>query len=200
MITEVDSFVQERLEKVKFGDTPVTVYPYIPEREKGQSIFPCYAFIRDEIEIREDDKRPDCELFIPNETEVTVTIDPVSGETQTGTDGYTWKPYPSPVDIYYEIHCLATNKQHYDNLVALLIQTFPPGYIATINEQRVLFSRIWNKNQDDLDIPLYRGITLLKASDIWLDRLEAEEFKSIQQIIFADDIDETAIIIGEPGE
>lgn len=193
MIQDIEEFIQSRLEKVKLGGQTIPVYTYIPEREKGQSEFPCYAFVRDMIEIREEDKRPDCELFIPSDEEVSITYD---DETITGPDSYTWKPYPSPVDIYYEIYAIATTKSHYDNLVTLLIQTFPPGYIATINEQRILFSRIWNKNQDDLDIPLYWGITLLKASDVWLDRLEAEEFKSIQRVIFADDADDTAIVIG----
>lgn len=196
MITDIDNFITQRLEKVKLGGTTIPVYPYIPEREKGESEFPCYAVCRDMIEIREEDKRPDCELMIPSVTQATIIVD---GETLTGTDSYTWKPYPSPVDIYYEIHCMATKKAHYDNLVTLFIQTFPPGYIATINDQRILFSRVWNSNQDDLDIPLYHGVTLLKASDVWLDRLEAEEYKSIQQVIFSDDIDETAIVIGEPG-
>lgn len=181
---------------VKLGGNTISVYPYIPEREKGESIFPCYTCCREMIEIREEDKRPDCELFIPSAETVTVQVD---DEVLIGTDSYTWKPYPSPIDIYYEIHCMATNKSHYDNLAILLIQTFPPGYIATINDQRILFSRVWKSNQDDLDIPLYHGVTLLKASDVWLDRLEAEEYRSIQQVIFADDVDETAIVIGEPG-
>jgi len=193
LISDVDSFVCERLEKVKLGGTKIKVYPYLPEREKGLSIYPCYAVCRESIEIREEDKRPDCEIWIPSVEQATVIVD---GETLTGVDSYTWKPYPSPVDIYYEIYCLATNKTHYDNLVTFFLQTFPPGYIATINEQRILFTRITNRNHDDLDIPLYSGVTVLKASDVWVDRLEAEEFKSIQKIIFSDDIDETAITIG----
>lgn len=192
MIAQVDSFVLGRLQKVKLNGSTIPVYSYFPEREKGLSIYPCYAFCRESIEIREEDKRIDCEVWIPGETEVTIVVD---DETLTGVDSYTWKPYPSPVDVYYEIFCLATNKTHYDTMVAMLIQTFPPGYIATINEQRILFSRVWNRNQDDLDIPLYRGVTLLKASDLWIDRLEAEEYKSIQSVIFADDVDETAIVI-----
>ena len=193
MITDLETFIQQRLEKVKLGGEVIPVYPYIPDREKGQSNFPCYAFVRENIEIREEDKRPDCELFIPSEEEATVVVD---DETLTGPDSYTWKPYQSPVDIYYEIYAIATERAHYEKLTTLLIQTFPPGYIAIINDQRILFSRVWNKSQDDLNIPLYWGTTLLKASDVWLDRLEAEEFKSIQKVIFADDADDTAIVIG----
>lgn len=193
MIQDIDDFIKTRLEKVKIGGETIDVYPYIPEREKGQSVFPCYAFVRDRIEVREEDKRIDCELFIPSEVEATVVVD---GETLTGVDSYTWKPYPTPIDIYYEIYCMATTRSHFNNLIQLFLQTFPPGYIATINEQRILFTHIWQKQQDDLDIPIFQGLTLLKASDIWVDRLEAEEFKSIQKVIFADDIDDTAIVIG----
>ena len=193
MISDVDDFIKQRLEMVKLGGVTIPVYTYIPEREKGETDFPCYAFCRESIEIREEDKHPDCDLFIPSEQQATVVV---NGVTLTGTDTYAWKPYPSPVDVYYEVYCIATTKAHYDKLVELFIQTFPPGYIATINDQRILFSRIWNKPMDDLDIPIFRGITLLKASDIWLDRLEAEEFKSIQKVIYADDADDTAIVIG----
>ena len=193
MIQDVDDFIKTRLEKVKIGGQTINIYPYVPEREKGLSVFPCYAFVRDRIEIREEDKRIDCELFIPGDEEVTVVVD---DEVLTGVDAYTWKPYPSPIDVYYEVYCMATTRAHFTTLTELLIQTFPPGYIATINEQRVLFSHVWQKQQDDLDIPLYTGLTLLKASDIWVDRLEAEEYKSIQNVIFADDADDTAIVIG----
>jgi hypothetical protein len=187
MIELIDQHIADRLSLIKFGDTPVTVYPYIPFREHDKTSYPSIAFQRHgfDVDIRSGNTRPNCDLFIPNSEQITVDITPeqtFDEQAKTGPVSYTKKPFPTPITLHYEIQTLSTEKTHADRLVEFIVQSFPPGYMTTISGQSPLFIQEKPLNLDDLSIPLFKTSFVLSVADLWLDRLEAEEIPSIQRI------------------
>jgi len=205
MLSLVDDFIKTRLEKVKFNygtGSPavrsVQVYPYVPDRTKGHTEYPSYAIERFDVDVRLEDKRPDFEVFYvdteldDNDVEVpkqiTVTLPLVmGGGTVTGNASYIRKPFPSPVNITYEINTLATSRAHSDFLVEMLFQTFPPGFqsaIPGISDQYALFVMSNPICLDDPEKPEYRNAFVFKVYDLWIDRVEHWTDKSIASLLF----------------
>lgn len=184
MLSDVDDFIKARLGSITFNKVPIPVYPYIPDREKGKTKYPCYAFVRHQISIREADKKPDIWLMIPSQQEITVNPDINNGEAVSGPPSYIAKPYPTPVDLIYEVMALSTKEAHNNYLLEMLLQAFPPGYIAQIGDYYPLFYHTHPIIGDDLRLPLYKTSFILEVTDFWIDRLEARTVPSITDIQF----------------
>lgn len=208
MIDNVDTFIKNRLELIQFNHAtavgtddddepiyygPIKVYSYLPEREKGETEYPCFAFLRAHVDIRENHMRPGQELFIPvtdgEDAQVTVDVPRLmGGGTLTGYKMYTRKPYPTPVDLYYEIDTLTTDYEEHNWLTEMIYQLFPPGfqsnipginsaYYASFVIQKVL-------GADELEKPVFRSKYVLGVLDLWLDRVEHYPAPAIQTIDF----------------
>jgi hypothetical protein len=177
MIAEIDAYIEDRLKKIQYREKSIPVLSYIPEREKGKTEPPCLVYLRHEITIREQDKRPDETLWIPSEEQTTYTNE--RGEDVSGPISYSVSPYSTPVDILYEIVALSVKKEDNNYLTEMILQAFPPGLTARIGEHYPLFIHGKNIISDSLELPLYKTSFLMTVTDVWLDRLEAETIKSI---------------------
>lgn len=186
MLNLLDEHIASRLALIGFDGSPVTVYPYIPFRDHGQTVYPCIGFKRHEHTVRDADKRPDCKLFIPGDTDVTIDVPRSMGGdlTETGPETYTEKPFPTPLDLIYEIQVQATDPTQQTSLIEMVLQTFPPGYQCIIGTQAPLFVHGRPLNLDDLDVPVFKTSFLITVKDCWLDRLEADTRTSIQTVDF----------------
>lgn len=183
MISEIDTYIEGRLAKIQYGEGAVPVLSYVPEREKGKTKPPCLVYLRHEITIRERDKKPDDVLWIPSEQQLTLT-DPtdLGGGEIAGPAYYTLKPYSTPVDILYEIIALSITKDDNNYLTEMILQAFPPGHTVKIGEYFPLFIHGKNIISNSLELPLYRTSFLMTVTDVWLDRLETETYKTITAI------------------
>ena len=186
----VDAFIKSRLELVKFNYAvalpagpqgvhyrPVKVYEYMPDREKNETLYPSIAFVRAHVEHRPISFRAGHEVFIPSSTEISVDIPQImGGGVATGPDGFTRKPYPTPINLYYKMFTLATDKAQHDWLTEMMFQLFPPGFQSQIPDidqsQYGLF--IFEKvlGMDELEKPVFSSAYVLAVLDLWLDRIE----------------------------
>jgi len=166
-----------------FNGKSIPVYGYIPERDKKKTKYPCVAYLRHQITIREHDKRPNHNIVVPSET---TQSDPVLlGNVVEGLSGptsFTVKPYSTPIDIMYEIVALSTKKEDNNYLLEMMYQTFPPGYTAQIGDHFPLFYHGTPIISDQLGLPLYKTSFLLEVTDIWIDRLESKVVPAMTDI------------------
>jgi hypothetical protein len=184
MLAELDAYIAARLKKITFNDKPVTVYDYIPDRDKGNTLFPCMIYLRHEITIREHDKKPDDWLATPSQKTITVAQPgELGGGEVSGPESYTFRPYSTPIDVHYEIGAIATQKDHHDHLLEGIFQAFPPGHTAKIGDHYPLFMHGRPITSDQLDLPIYRTTFLVTVTDIWIERLETEVHPSIGTIL-----------------
>lgn len=195
MLDTLDTWMFNRLSKILHNGNPVKVYQYWPDREKGKTEYPCLAFERMYFRTLSDAARPNIERAIPSETEVTIDVPPQMshevGTTKTGPAGYTITPYPTPIQVFYHVHAMATRKTHASQLQLGLIQAFPPGYTAAVGGQHPVVVIGDIENMDELDVPLFSGICSLSIGPLWIDRLEAYDVSSIQEIVFSTEPDDT---------
>ena len=190
MIELIDAHIKARLEIIQFDGESLRVYDYDPEREHGETQYPCAIIIRHEVVMGTDDARPDCVLYTASEEETEITVPfLMGGGSLTGPVSCTRKPYPIPIDVIYEIQARATNKSHATNLLESIIAVFPPGYMPEIGSQFPLFVRSENANFDELEKPLFISAFMMTVYDLWIDRFEAETYQSIRTI----DLDEETL-------
>lgn len=206
LLSLVDSLIVSRLQLIKFnypplsGKTepnrqPIQVFPYAEERTKGSTKYPCFAVDRIELIVRHEDKRPDHEIFEASDTlyeppepeegeeafsfPVIYDKDGNALEAPSGPASFTRRPFPTPIDLVYEIHAVASVKLHYDFLQEMLFQAFPPGFQTEVTnayyKQYALFSLIDSINFDDLEKPEFRRVFLYRVSGLWLERVENYE-------------------------
>lgn len=213
LLSLVDNLIVSRLQLIKFnypplpGKTepnrqPIQVFAYQDERLKGTAKYPCYAIDRIELIQRLEDKRPDHEIFEPS-TELFEPEDDFSFPVVYDSDGnaldaptgpayFTRRPFPTPIDLVYEIHAVASVKLHYDFLQEMLFQAFPPGFQTEVKgayyKQYALFSFVDSVNFDDLEKPEFRRVFLYRVSGLWLERVENYEDKPIISVDYEPEI------------
>lgn len=185
MISLIDQHIYSRLGAIRFNAKPVKVYPYIAERDQKETVYPNFCVCRHRFFIREQDKRPNHNVYVPSEEQITIQLpEKIGGGTITGPACYTEKPYPTPVDLLYEIQTQATKPEHATFLWEMLLQTIPPEYSPNINGQFPIFYYEDVSNLDELDLPLFKTSIMLMACDLWLERMESRLVKSIGVIDF----------------
>lgn len=188
MIELIDQHIEDRIKVILVDGQPVRVYPYDPERDAGETQYPCTAFIRQPIEVVEEDARPNCVLYTASAEETEINIpDIMGGGTLVGPVSFTRKPYPVPVEVSYEIQAHATDKTHATNLIESLIAVFPPGYMPQIGSQFPLFVRSNETTFDELEKPLFISTFMLTIYDLWIDRFEIETHQSMRTIDLQED-------------
>lgn len=173
MIQDVDNYIQTRLQLIQYGAVNLTVYPYIPDREKGSAKYPCIAFERMYYKPDNEHARPSAQIFVPSVEQQTIQVRDFSKRnaliSMTGPVSYTVKPYPTPIKITYEIHTLATRQVDTDFMIENVISLFPPGYSDVIDTYPVTFWMEEGQCVNQLDLPLYRTMILLKVHGLYLD-------------------------------
>jgi len=183
MLALVDTHIATRLGKITLANVSMKHYDYEPDREKGTTQYPHTWFSR--LYFKEDlsRARPNHEQFTPNEETETLIFTPVQamgGPTElTGPVSWTRKPYPTPIQVVYEIGASATNKTHWNQLEPMVIQAFPVGYQPNINSQYPLFIKTSPHNLDERDKPLFSISFLMWVHDVWIDRFEEYTSPSI---------------------
>jgi hypothetical protein len=188
LLSDLDTFIIDQLKRIIFNGNPVTVYDYVPDRDKGDSIFPCLASIRHEVTVREKDVQPNAKIITPSSTMISATQTAANGgETSSGPQSYVVTPYPTPVDVLYEIMAFATNKNDNTFLIEMIFQAFPPGFSTQIGDYYPVFMYGKPIVSDHLELPLYQTSYLLTVTDLWLDRLDSSTLPSITSVEFATD-------------
>ena len=97
MIELLDAHLLTRLQAIKYGDDPVTVYDYEPQRSHGETIYPCIAFFHTDVSIKLDRQRID--HYIYTASGVGDPIDPPSkygGRNANGAGGILTDPSSDP--------------------------------------------------------------------------------------------------------
>lgn len=185
MIELIDQHIVNRIGIITFEGEPVRVYPNEPERDLGETQFPCVVVKRHEVVMGIEDARPNCVLYTASaeETEIDVPLN-MGGGSLTGPVSYTRKPFPVPVDVVYEIQARSTNETDSKKLIESLFAVFPTGYMPQIGSQFPLFLHSEDTNLDELEKPLFIDAFLLTVCDLWIDRFEAETYQSIRTIDF----------------
>jgi len=191
VIADINQHIVDRLQRITFGGAPVTIYPYIPGREQGKTVFPSIGMVLHSVFQAPEDARPNCEVITQHGSDITITIQQnMGGGSAAGAGEYDFKPYPTPVELLYEITALATRPGDIMALIEGIFQAFPVGYTPTIDTQKPLFTINKTIDDDDFDQPLFRKAHLMNVQDVWLDRAEIATYASIQVVDFdVEDID-----------
>lgn len=185
MIELVDQYIVNRISIITFEDAPIRVYGNEPEREHGETQYPCVVVKRHEVVIGSEEARPDSYLYTASEEETAIEVPLImGGGSLTGPVTYIRKPYPVPVDIVYEVQARSTEKLHSTKLIEALIAVFPQGHMAQVGGQFPLFLHSDDTNLDELERPLFIDAFLLTVCDLWIDRFEAETYQSIRTLTF----------------
>ena len=173
-LADLDNLIENRLRWITFDAEPITVYTYIPDREKGDTVYPCIAFQRLMHRVIDEDQRSHIPFFIPSDEEQTIDVQAYMGGGQiTGPVSYTVKPWPTPVVVTYEIQTLATKKTHADYLLMAMLSAIPPDYSPSIGGCAPMFCHDKPIVLDDLAKPEFRTSYLYDVRPVWIDRIEA---------------------------
>lgn len=191
MISELDSFIVNRLRKIQFDGSPIKVLVDYPERDTGKASYPCIAVIRQEPSVYSHNSRFSLNVWIPSETETSTDYE---GETYSGPDSFTVKPYPVAICVPYEITIFTTQRNHADYLFEAVYKVLPPHTSARIAGQDPFFLYSRSHTFGDLDLPLYGMVFEVEVRDIYVERYESMTIPSLKSITFSsfasDDIDQ----------
>jgi hypothetical protein len=178
MFDPVENFIEAQLKRIKFNNKSVTVYRYGPDREKGQTQYPCITFERMRYDVDYSRAIPDGIYFEPSDKQTTVTLTKYQARggalQRTGPDHYFVKKVPIPVNIIYYINTFATRKDHSDYMQFMLMQAFPPAYMPEIDGQYPLISIHQMESQDDMSVPMFDTGGVLSVEGFWIERLSKE--------------------------
>ena len=189
MIELVDKHIVGQLERIERYPDPngqpevMKVHPYEPDRDKGDSVYPCWVLQRLYYRIDKTRARPTHRVWTPSEEVQTIKLTPVQamgGPAEfTGPVSWVEKPYPIPTNWVYEIRLLATQKGQIDVLEPMIIPAFPVGYQPNIDGQYPLFDLGDGHNLDQLEIPLFERRWLLTVGEIWMELPQTATYGSI---------------------
>jgi hypothetical protein len=209
LLSIVDNLLKSRLQLVKFNyppapgtnvpnTQPMKVFSYDDERTKGSTKYPCYAIDRIEIIQRFEDVRPNHDIFVASALTQELDLPPVYDsegnalEAPIGPVSYERRPFPTPVDLVYEVHAVASVKLHYDYLIEMLFQALPPGFQIEVTgafyKQYALFSFLDSLNMDDLEKPEFRRVFLYRVSGLWLERVEHYTVPTITTVDYQEEV------------
>jgi len=151
------------------------VYGVGASRPKGTTTYPCAAISRIGIAYNEPLNRPYLEVFEASETQYTYTIPEMwGGGAITGPAQWTWKPFPTPIVLTYQIDLLATVSDHIPSLLPFVFEVLPTPSRPTVNGQKILIASQGNPMVlDDLEPPEFRLAIRLEVRDLWIDRVSA---------------------------
>jgi len=91
-----------------------------------------------------------------------------------GTINYRRKPFPTPINVYYEIALNCSLKSQADRLQELIHQMFPAGYQTRIPGCMGIATFILLQvfRRDELVKPLYKFVYQYVVDGLWIERLE----------------------------
>lgn len=179
MFDPVENFIENQLKRIKFNNKSVKVYRYGPDRDKGQTEYPCITFERIRYDIDYTRAVPNGIYFDPSDKQATVNLTKYQArggeQVRTGPDYYLVKKISIPINIFYYINTFATRKDHSDYMQFMLMQAFPPAYMPEIDGQYPLMSIHQMESTDDMSIPIFDTGGVLSVEGFWIERLTKEE-------------------------
>lgn len=191
-LSSVDDHIKTRLELIEINGSSIKVYEYEDYRDEGLNVLPCISVDRQNVRIVPDKSRPAHKVYevSASASGVTVTVpQEVRGPTASGittpttVSGYSHyqeSPYPTPVEIDYQIDLYASTKSHIDNLLFSFMQVLPVGYQPQIDGKYATFVFQPPQNLSELEDHLYRYAIRFTVMDIWVDRLPARTVPTIR--------------------
>jgi len=188
MIDAVEQHIVSRLRHIKFGGTSVIVYPYEPGREQGETRYPCFGVVLRDVLQSFRNSRPCCDLIKGKGEDITIEVRvPLGGGTATGPPEHEVEPYPTVVDLIFQVGVYATRAGDLRALVEALYQAFPPGYTAVIGENKPTFILHDVADNDDFEKPLFSKLFSLRVLDLQLERWEKFTTSSVKDVLFTID-------------
>lgn len=133
ILTALDNLITQRWRRMLYNGEPIKLYPYLPDRDKNETVYPSVGFQRIVGGALLHSERRHGPIFIPSEQEATTDVDRVmGGGTTTGPAAYTVKPFQTPTACTYEFHTLATDKELADLMLQYMYQVIPPDFCPTV--------------------------------------------------------------------
>lgn len=182
MIALVDNHIVERLEEIRMDGSRLKVYAPGADRSKGKTMYPCIAVSRHQwFTVNRPEARPDVELFRPSADQAMVQLPRHEGSIEiSGPASWTRTPYPTPVNLHYQLDLLATDSRHPEALLRMLFEAIPPGYYPRIGDRHVLFVMAgMPTNLDELEKPVFRTAVRYELTGIMLDRQHVVDVPSV---------------------
>jgi len=193
ILASIDTFIVNRLKKIKINNQNPVVYGPGDARAFGEAVFPCFAVSRvSPLQVDMAQYNHFIDVFVANDTDGRYVV-PEEGIYQQwlldheriigGASSWTRRKMQIPVSIDYQVDVLATKLEHRDYLELGLIEALPAFYRATIEGQNVIFRKDGDPVLlDAVDAPLFRAAYRYEASNIWLQRTPSFETSSITNI------------------
>lgn len=185
MIAAVDTYIEERLGRIRHGDGALKIYGFGAARPKGKTEYPCMALTRlGSFSYDMTQARPHFDVFTASEDEFTYEIpDWQGGGELTGPESWSWQPCPTPVILTYQVDLLAATKAHADGLPAMLFEALPVPFRPEIDGRHVLMVPDGDPmNLDELEKPVFRTAVRFEVRNVWIDRATAWTTPGIQDI------------------
>jgi hypothetical protein len=183
ILSDIDKHIEDRLVKIKIDGKPIKVYPHGEYRLKGGSEYPCFALERHGVYQMMENARPWCELVTANSGTQTITVQAnLGGGELTGPISYTVTPYPTPIDIHYQIDIYATDRDHADYMLHYIYEALPIGYQPKIDNRYLLIVPLDPVVLNELEHPLFRTSMRYRICDVYLDRIETRQATAITVI------------------
>lgn len=191
IVTAIDTYISNRLKKIKVNGASATVYGPGDVRDFGQTSIVCFAVSRvSGLQVDREEYVHWMDVFTPSVATQTTTIPDiglygpwidVNGNTITGPTSWTAKKFPIPMTIDYQIDVLATKLTHRDLLEMALAEAMPYVLRATIEGQNIQFLEDeYPLVLDDLEAPLYRTAHRYSVSNIWIQRTPSQSVAPIE--------------------
>ena len=91
-----------------------------------------------------------------------------------GSPRFVRRPYPTPINMFYEVAVSSTDKSQVNHLNELVHQVLPPGYQSRIDNCLGIASFILSQVfvRDERAKPIYRSVYQYVVDGLWLERLE----------------------------
>jgi len=193
ILASIDTFIVNRLKKIKVNNQDPTVYGPGDARAFGETVFPCFAVSRiSPLYVDMAQYNHFTDVFVANDTNGRYVVPEEGiyrqwildhGQIIGGTSSWTRRKMQIPVLIDYQIDVLATKIEHRDYLELGLVEALPAFYRATIEGQNVIFRKDGDPVLlDAVDTPLFRTAHRYEVSNIWLQRTPYFETSSITGI------------------
>lgn len=191
ILTAIDTYISNRLKKIKVNGVAVTVYGPGDVRDFGRTSIVCFAISRiSGLQVSRESYVHWMDVFTPSAASQTTTIPETGiygpwieehGNTLTGPASWTARKFPIPTTVDYQIDVLATKITHRDLLEMALAEAMPYVLRATIEGQNIQFLEDeYPLVLDDLEAPLYRTAHRYTASNIWVSRTPSQSVGSIE--------------------
>lgn len=167
IVSELDSFIVNRLKLIEVDGRSIPVLPYEPSRERGKNEYPFASVTRVGFYEEKERRRFGIEVFRPSTKKKVILL--ANGNARVVPDHYEVRDYPGIYTFRYIIDTEAVREDHAAMLIILMKQAFPFGYEPSVQDQYLLFRFTEPIYKDDLTKPIFKVSYMFDVSGIRID-------------------------------